>query len=89
MKLWITKDESHHAIGGAALAAVALLLPPMLGVFVLVLGLGIAREWDQHPRTLPWEWSAHVWREALAWGAGALVTGGLFYGLRFTGLIAR
>ncbi len=85
--LSITQDERHHAIGGAMLAALAMTLPPALGAAMLVLGLGIAREWDQHPGTLPWEWSLHVWREALAWGFGALVAVGLYSGLRAAGVL--
>jgi hypothetical protein len=68
-------DLALHIAGGllAALYAVRCGVAgrSLLEVVVLIAAFGFVREGWQHAATPPWEWSAHVVKEAGGWGIGA------------------
>jgi hypothetical protein len=78
-------DLALHIAGGllAALYAVRCGVAgrSLLEVVVLIAAFGFVREGWQHAATPPWEWSAHVVKEAGGWGVGA----GLVLAHWFTG----
>lgn len=65
-------DLLLHAAGGALLALVTLGAGYPLVAVPIALTVGIGRESHQRGWANPLDFSAHAWREACAWGVGAL-----------------
>jgi len=81
-------DLILHILGGAILALLGAFLPWPVGVVLLVLVLGYARELEQHDCAGGSRWdflglSFHKHLEAVAWGFGAVLAvifGGMIFG---------
>lgn len=76
--MFLTGDEALHLLGGMAFGKVmsrcGVPAPITVGMAAI---FGIGREWFQHWNQMPWEFSSHVWREALAWPLGSFFASGL------------
>jgi len=66
-------DIILHALGGALIALIASLVDPFWTIVAIPVAFaaGVARESGQRDWISPLQFSAHAWREAVAWSVGA------------------